>query len=60
MQDNNILACAKHFPGHGDTDVDSHHALPVIYHHFDRQVCHHYLGTFVRHNCRDSVTGCQY
>lgn len=30
MQDNNIMACAKHFPGHGDTDVDSHQDLPVI------------------------------
>lgn len=26
-----LLACAKHFPGHGDTDVDSHSALPVIH-----------------------------
>jgi beta-N-acetylhexosaminidase len=25
-----ILACAKHFPGHGDTDQDSHSVLPVI------------------------------
>ena len=25
-----ILACAKHFPGHGDTDTDSHHELPVV------------------------------
>lgn len=32
MQDNGILATAKHFPGHGDTDVDSHHDLPVINH----------------------------
>ncbi|RYG54513.1 MAG: serine hydrolase, partial [Chitinophagaceae bacterium] len=30
MQDNGILACAKHFPGHGDVTVDSHHDLPVI------------------------------
>lgn len=30
MQDNGIIACAKHFPGHGDTDVDSHTGLPVI------------------------------
>ncbi|MCB0568166.1 MAG: serine hydrolase [Phaeodactylibacter sp.] len=32
MEDNGILACAKHFPGHGDTDVDSHLDLPVIPH----------------------------
>lgn len=25
-----ILACAKHFPGHGDTAVDSHVGLPVV------------------------------
>lgn len=30
MQDAGIFACAKHFPGHGDTDVDSHRALPVL------------------------------
>jgi beta-N-acetylhexosaminidase len=30
MQDAGIMACAKHFPGHGDTDVDSHADLPVI------------------------------
>ncbi|MBD2766379.1 serine hydrolase [Hymenobacter sp. BT664] len=30
LQDNRIMAVAKHFPGHGDTDTDSHVALPVI------------------------------
>jgi beta-glucosidase-like glycosyl hydrolase/CubicO group peptidase (beta-lactamase class C family) len=30
MQDAGIMACAKHFPGHGDTEVDSHYDLPVI------------------------------
>ena len=30
MQDNAVLACAKHFPGHGDVSVDSHYDLPVI------------------------------
>ena len=35
LQQNDIIAVAKHFPGHGDTDVDSHHDLPVI--PFDRQ-----------------------
>jgi len=32
MQDNKVLANAKHFPGHGDTDTDSHLSLPVIKH----------------------------
>jgi len=32
MQQNGILACAKHFPGHGDTEIDSHHDLPTIHH----------------------------
>lgn len=32
MQDQNVLACGKHFPGHGDTDKDSHKALPLISH----------------------------
>ncbi|AYA37166.1 glycosyl hydrolase [Hymenobacter oligotrophus] len=30
LQDHGVIAVAKHFPGHGDTDVDSHLALPVI------------------------------
>ena len=30
MQDHRIMAVAKHFPGHGDTDIDSHKDLPVI------------------------------
>jgi len=32
LQENGVLACAKHFPGHGDTDSDSHKTLPVIRH----------------------------
>jgi len=32
LQDNNILACAKHFTGHGDTSVDSHLDLPIVQH----------------------------
>ncbi len=32
LQDGGILACGKHFPGHGDTSKDSHHDLPVIHH----------------------------
>jgi len=30
MQAEKVLACGKHFPGHGDTDTDSHHELPVL------------------------------
>ena len=36
LQDNNILAAIKHFPGHGDTDQDSHLDLPVISHSLKR------------------------
>ncbi|GAB3532221.1 hypothetical protein GCM10027443_15650 [Pontibacter brevis] len=36
MQENDIIAVAKHFPGHGDTDVDSHLDLPVIPFHRER------------------------
>jgi beta-N-acetylhexosaminidase len=32
LQDKNVLACGKHFPGHGDTSVDSHVGLPVVTH----------------------------
>ncbi|MFV1981651.1 MAG: glycoside hydrolase family 3 protein, partial [Rhodothermia bacterium] len=30
LQDGGLIATAKHFPGHGDTDVDSHSGLPVL------------------------------
>lgn len=30
LQTNGILACAKHFPGHGDTSKDSHFDLPLV------------------------------
>jgi beta-N-acetylhexosaminidase len=36
MQKHNVLACAKHFPGHGDTETDSHHALPQVNHSYGR------------------------
>jgi beta-N-acetylhexosaminidase len=32
LADAGLLACGKHFPGHGDTHLDSHHALPVLAH----------------------------
>lgn len=36
LQDNRILAAIKHFPGHGDTDTDSHLDLPVVSHNLER------------------------
>lgn len=36
MQDNSVMTTAKHFPGHGDTDTDSHFALPQINHSIER------------------------
>ena len=36
MQGQGVAACAKHFPGHGDTDVDSHLALPRLPHSLQR------------------------
>ncbi len=32
LEDSGVLASAKHFPGHGDTDTDSHYDLPLIRH----------------------------
>lgn len=34
LEDGGVMAVCKHFPGHGDTDTDSHHTLPVL--EFDR------------------------
>lgn len=36
MERSEILACAKHFPGHGDTSVDSHSDLPQLAHSLER------------------------
>jgi beta-N-acetylhexosaminidase len=36
LQDAGMLATLKHFPGHGDTDVDSHLGLPVVPHPRER------------------------
>jgi beta-N-acetylhexosaminidase len=32
LQDGGVIASAKHFPGHGDTDTDSHYSLPLLNH----------------------------
>ena len=36
MQSGGVAACAKHFPGHGDTHLDSHLDLPVLPHGMER------------------------
>ncbi len=36
LQRQGVMATAKHFPGHGDTDVDSHFDLPVVRHSRER------------------------
>ena len=35
LESEGVISCGKHFPGHGDTDLDSHLALPVL--DFDRE-----------------------
>ena len=36
IQSQNIISAVKHFPGHGDTSVDSHVVLPVVYNDIKR------------------------
>jgi beta-N-acetylhexosaminidase len=36
LQEHDVAACGKHFPGHGDTAVDSHFDLPLVEHSPDR------------------------
>ncbi len=36
LQQNKVIATAKHFPGHGDTEIDSHNDLPVLNFSLDR------------------------
>lgn len=36
MEDNGVMSCVKHFPGHGDTESDSHKSLPTISHDLKR------------------------
>lgn len=33
---NNLISVGKHYPGHGDTDLDSHYDLPILYHDYER------------------------
>jgi len=36
IQSQNVISVVKHFPGHGDTSVDSHIGLPSFYHDYER------------------------
>ena len=36
LHEGGVLSCGKHFPGHGDTDLDSHLALPTLRHDRNR------------------------
>jgi len=36
LQENGVIACGKHFPGHGDASVDSHLELPILNHDVER------------------------
>ena len=40
LQSAGVAACAKHFPGHGDTETDSHLELPVVARDLDTFVAH--------------------
>ncbi|MCX8030791.1 MAG: hypothetical protein N3A59_04325 [Thermodesulfovibrionales bacterium] len=40
IQQEGLICCAKHFPGHGDTDVDSHISLPVIQKSLGKMLTH--------------------
>ena len=36
VESEGVVSTAKHFPGHGDTDIDSHLDLPIVNHDYDR------------------------
>lgn len=36
LEESGVLSCGKHFPGHGDTSVDSHVGLPIVHHERSR------------------------
>ncbi len=36
QQKQDVASAVKHFPGHGDTDVDSHYGLPLVTHNQER------------------------
>jgi beta-N-acetylhexosaminidase len=55
MKKAGIMACAKHFPGHGDTDADSHLSMPVL-DHSRKHLEEHEMYPF-RQLIADSIAG---
>ncbi len=51
-----ILTCAKHFPGHGDTNTDSHYAIPIIHRNTNNLMTNEILPfTTLIHNNIDAI-----
>ncbi|MGQ9864062.1 MAG: glycoside hydrolase family 3 N-terminal domain-containing protein [Bacteroidia bacterium] len=59
LQDYGVVAVAKHFPGHGDTHLDSHEALPIIPHDTTRlqEIELYPFKELIRHNCMGIMIG---
>lgn len=59
MQDNGIMACAKHFPGHGDTQTDSHKDTPLITHPLSRlkKIEFYPFAQLIKHNVDAVMVG---
>ncbi len=53
MRDGGMIPCGKHFPGHGDTDQDSHLALPVVDRSLDELTATEF-PPFI-HACRNGI-----
>jgi beta-N-acetylhexosaminidase len=54
-----VMSCAKHFPGHGDTDIDSHLSLPVL-NHSSKRIEEFELQPFInaiKHEVKAIMTG---
>ena len=51
LQAGGVLVAAKHFPGHGDTDTDSHHGLPMVPYGRER------LDSVELHPFREAING---